>query len=131
MKNKTKSIHLFHHVKAHPDNYKRQEDLPLEAQLNCRCHDKAKETVIEGIVMAEILKGATLPLESASVFIKKNKQTTDLTKGLRYYIGKATAQDFYAKTNNMDKATLDMVTGEDLRDTLALKLKMYQLWCGK
>ena len=31
----------------------------------------------------------------------------------------------------MDKETFDTVTWEDLRDTLALKPKMYQLWFGK
>ena len=78
----------------------------------------------------------TLLLESASVVIGKNKQTTDLAKGLRYFIGKATAREFYATRNSkghniMDKETFDTVTWEDLRDTLALKPKMYQLWFGK
>ena len=86
--------------------------------------------------MNGVIKGATLPLEAASVSIRKNKQTTDLAKGLRYFIGKATAQEFYAKRNSkghsiMDNETFDTVTWEDLHDTLVLKPKMYQLWFGK
>ena len=42
VKNKTKSIHLLHHVKAHQNDYKRQHDLSLEAQLFCHCEDRAK-----------------------------------------------------------------------------------------
>ena len=70
VKAKTKSIYLLHHGKAH--NYKKREDFPLEAQLNCFCDDKAKETVTEGTIDV-VKKGATLPLEAASVFIRKNK----------------------------------------------------------
>ena len=70
MKAKTKSIYLLHHVKAHQDDYKKRADLPLDAQLNCFCDDKAKEAVIEGI-MNDIKEGATLPLKAASVFIGK------------------------------------------------------------
>ena len=71
-------------------------------------------------------------MESARVFIGKNKQTTHLTKGLGYYIGKATARAFYGETNSngqniMGKETFDTVTWEDIQDTLALKLNMYQL----
>jgi len=62
---------------------------PTELTLD----DKAKQAVIEGF-MDEIKKGATLPLDSGSVFIGNNKQTTDLAKGLRYYMGKATAGEF-------------------------------------
>ena len=55
---------------------------------------------------------------------------------MRYYIGKATSQEFYATPNSrgkkiMDKKTFDTVTWGDIRDTLALKPKMYQLWFGK
>ena len=86
--------------------------------------------------MDEIKKRATLPLESASIFIGENKQTSDLTKGLRYYIGKATAEEFYAKPNPkgqniMDNETFKIVMREDLQDTLALKPKMNQLRFSK
>ena len=135
VKAKTKSIYLLHHVKAHQDDYKKRSDLPFNAQLNCFCNDKAKEIVTEGI-MNGVKKGATLSLEAASVFIGKNKQTTDLAKGLRYFIGKAMAQEFYAKRNSKghnitDKKIFNTVSWEDLRDTLALKPKIYQLWFGK
>ena len=59
----------------------------MDAQLNCFCDNKAKEAVTEGI-MNGVKKGATLPLEAASLFIGRNKQTTDLAEGLRYFIGK-------------------------------------------
>ena len=85
-----KSIHLLHHGKVHQDNYKRRDNLPLEAQLNCHCNNKAKEAVLEGI-MEKNGEGATLPMESVSAFIRINKQTWGPAKGLRYYIGKATA----------------------------------------
>ena len=125
-----KSIHLLHHVKAYQDNNKRRLDLSLEAQLNCYCDDKAKSAVIDGI-MDGFEKRQTLPMESASVFIENNEQTTDVAKGLRYYIGKATAREFYTTSNNMDTATFDTVNWDDLRSTLALKSEMYQLWFGK
>ena len=46
VKSKMKSIHLLHHVKAHQDGNKRRE-VPLEAQLNCHCDDKANEAVTD------------------------------------------------------------------------------------
>ena len=103
----------------------------MDVQLNCFCNDKANEAVTEGI-MNGVKKGVTLPLEAASVFTGKNKQTTDLVKGLRYFIDKAMAREFHVERNSkghniMDKETFDTVTWEDLRDTQALKSKMYQL----
>ena len=56
--------------------------------------------------------------------------------GLRYYIGRSTAREFYAKPNSkgrniMDKDMSDTVTWDDLQNILALKPKMYQLWFRK
>ena len=107
-----------------------EERAPLEAQLNCYCDDKAKEAVIDTI-MEEVQKGNTLAMESASIFIGNNKQTTDLATWLQYYIRKVTAREFYAAKNIMDTSTFDTVTWEDLQDTLACKPKIYQLWLGK
>ena len=73
VKAKTKSIYLLHHVKAHQDDYKKRGDLPLDAQLNCFCNNKAKEAATEGIISG-VKKGVTLPLEAASIFMGKNKQ---------------------------------------------------------
>ena len=129
-KSKMKSTHLLHHVKAHQDDTKKIEDLPLEAQLNCYCNEKAKADGVDGI-MNGVETRQTLPMESACVFIGKNKQTTDLEMGLRYHIGKARARTFYIERDIMDAPTFDSVTWEDLRDTLALKPKMYQLWFSK
>ena len=125
-----KSTHLLHHVKAHQDDTKKIMDLPLEAQLNCYRNEKAKAAGVDGI-MNGMETRQTLPMESACVFIGKNKQTTDLAKGLRYHIGKARARKFYIERDIMDAPTFNSVTWEDLRDTLALKPKMYQLWFSK
>ena len=43
-------------------------------------------------------------------FTRKNKQTTDLAKGLMYFIGKATIQEFYAKRSSKGHNIMDEET---------------------
>ena len=50
VQDRTKSIHLHHHVRAHQDYHTACANLPLEAQLNYHCHDLAKESIVEGII---------------------------------------------------------------------------------
>ena len=50
-----------------------------------------------------------LPLELLCIFIRNNKQTTDLVEGLWYFIRKENAKEFYDTKGIMDPATFDTV----------------------
>jgi NADH pyrophosphatase NudC (nudix superfamily) len=105
----------------------------LAAQLNISCDRRAKWAVQKAI-QTEALDRATiytLPMESASVFIDGVKQTSDVTKELRYQIGRAQARQFYADEKIMDNATFDSISWLDLRSLLSKRPKMYQLWFSK
>ena len=55
----------------------------------------------------------------------------DVTRWLRFIIGKENAREFYTAKEIMDPTTFNRVNWHDLRDTLALKPKIFQLWFGK
>ena len=72
-----------------------------------------------------------LPLEDVCVFIDDIKQTTDVAKDLRFYIGRQSTRKLYAELNLMDNDTFDSVAWDDIRSTLDRTPKLYQLWYGK
>ena len=52
---------------------------------------------------------------------------TDLAKGVRYFVGKARAKEFYKVKNIMDPEMFDPLNWEDLHETLQTKPKIYHL----
>ena len=98
----------------------------MEAQLNCLCDDLAKDVVIDGMLNG-VNETHQLPLESAWVIIDGQKQTSDVTRGLRYSIGKHRAREF----GLLDKKVFDQIAWDDLDNFLSKKPPMYKLWYGK
>ena len=104
-----------HHVKAHQDDHKRRSRLSLVAQLNCVCDDMAKDAVKEASFainndgLMKDNRTNSLPLELASLMIGTTKQTTDVSKKLRYLIGKAKAKPLMIKTGVMSGKAFELV----------------------
>ena len=86
---------LLHHVKGHKDDHGRQSDIPLEAQLNC-LHDNLANMAVVDEVIEGVKTRQKLPLESACIFTSK-KETTDMAKGLRHYIGKEKSKKCFCR----------------------------------
>ena len=95
--------------------------------FNCLCDDLAKVAIVEGVLNG-VDTGQQLHLEMSCVYIRDDKQTTDLTKGLRYAIRKARARKFYAKRDIFDAYMLDSGAWEDPHKMLQQKPKIYQFW---
>ena len=128
------SSHSHTHVKAHQDDARNRNSLLLPAQLNCHCDDLAKAAVIEAVfdrTYGGIGLPQPLPLEVARVYIAGNKQTTDLSKALRFHVGKAQARQFCIDERLMEGREFDEVDWENLNDIIQCKPRMYQLWFGK
>ena len=80
--------------KAHQDNYTSKNQLLLSSHINVEGNKTAEATVNDAIHNTTFDRRQTLPLEAACVFIRGNKQTTDVGKGLQYHIGKLKVQSF-------------------------------------
>ena len=67
------------------------------------------------------------------MYLCGEKQTTDITKGLRHHIGRAQAKQLYLgkEHNRMSSAEFEDVAWEDLRNFHKGKPMMYSLWYGK
>ena len=118
------------HVKAHHDDFIDRKSPSLPAQLNCYCNDLAKRVVTAATLDSSFSSGNP-PLESATLRIDGEKQTTDTTKGLRFHIGRRAARSFYDSENIMPPEVFDTVAWLDIQRTLQSRPRMYQLWYGK
>ena len=129
MKSKLKHKHVY----GHQDDRRSRRSLSLEAWLNCACDELAKGAVVRAAMSTNIEKHPILPLEQATVYLCGEKQTTDITKGLRYHIGRAQAKQLYAERerNAMSSEEFEDVAWEDLRNFHKGKPMMYSLWYGK
>ena len=118
---------------GHQDDRRSRRSLSLEAWLNCVCDELAKGAVIRAAMSTNIEKHPILPLEQATVYLCGEKQTTDITKGLRYHIGRAQAKQLYLERerNAMSAEEFEDVAWEDLRNFHKGKPMMYSLWYGK
>jgi endonuclease/exonuclease/phosphatase family metal-dependent hydrolase len=125
--------HKLNHVKAHQDDTSRYDNLSLESKLNVDCDKRAKQAirnaVEEGVDYSQAT--STLPMEAAAVYINGIKQTSDLAKELRYYVGQQRARQFYADEGIIAPEIFDTVEWNALRDLLERRPRMYQIWYGK
>ena len=130
IRRRTKSTFLQEHVRAHQDTARSRTKLSLEARLNCICDDLAKDAVVHGIFNG-VEEFQRLPLESAWVLIKGEKQTTDISKNLRFSIGQHNAKAYFEKKGILSADAFEQVAWDDLNRFLNRKPSMYQLWYGK
>lgn len=132
IQSKSKLAPNLSHVKAHQDDRLRYDSLSIEAKLNVFCDKRAKQ-VLRRAAAAGVDHPATfsLPLESAVVIIDNEKQTADVAKELRYYIGKERARQFYADEGRMSPEIFDSVAWEPLRALLERRPQMFRVWYAK
>ena len=139
-----KSKYLQKHVKAHQDDHSLLRNLSFEAQLNCLCDKLAKDALTSywhGLVADYEGRGPRLPqqprfpLEAARVYIEGMKQTTDVSKGLTYAMGRTKAREYYSSTKNkknqISTTTFDCIDFPALQSALRGKPQMYQVWYAK
>jgi len=93
--NGLKATLVYEWVESHQDRYKLWWQLPIEQQLNCLCDDLAKAAVRSSISADRRRLQQQLPQESAAVFIAGMKQTSDVSKDVRYQLSLVDARRFY------------------------------------
>ena len=79
---------VYEHVSGHQDRYKPWWRLTLAEQLNCVCDGLAKAAVFRSIQQLGSRKEPfILPLERAAVFVSGVKQTSDVSRSVRFCLG--------------------------------------------
>jgi hypothetical protein len=132
----------YEHVDAHQDRKKLWWQLTLEEQLNCVCDDLAKKAVRRSFATPLPREGPyILPMEKAAVIINGEKLTSDVSKEVRYVLGKADAERFYTATPKArgvpggglgwSSDRFHQVAWDSLHDVLERKPDMFQLWLTK
>jgi hypothetical protein len=124
-------VFRYEHVKGHQDDYNHRSLLSLEAQLNCRCDDLAKDAVDRNWQLSRQAEDQLLPQETAACFVGGVKQTSEVGDNLRFEAGKREARKFYVEDLGWDGAAFDAVDWEALELTTKSKPKMFQVWLCK
>ena len=133
-------------VESHQDRLKLWFQLSLEQQLNCECDTLAKEAVTTSLSDLTPMITRRLPRESVAVYVNGLKQTSDVSRDVRYSLGKSEARSFYTRPINTkdasgrrkpggglgwSKESFDAVAWEELDSTLDKKGQMYKQWLCK
>ena len=135
---------VYEHVSGHQDRYKPWWRLTLAEQLNCVCDGLAKAAVFRSIQQLGSRKEPfILPLERAAVFVSGVKQTSDVSRSVRFCLGEVEARAFYTAPpditeRNSNKGGLgwsqdrfNQVAWSALDAVLASKPDMYGVWLSK
>jgi len=85
------------HVYGHADDKIPFKDLSLEQQLNIFCDHLAKAARWRSIAHDRDISSQTLPREKAAIFLSKVKQTSDISKPMRFVLGRREDKEFYMK----------------------------------
>jgi hypothetical protein len=72
-----------------------------------------------------------LPRERAAIFLSNAKQTCDISKPMRYILGRRDAKEYYVKVMKWTSEQFEAVDWNSLNDTLDKKKNMYSLWLAK
>ena len=133
-------------MESHHDRYKLWFQLSLKQQLNCWCDSLAKNAVYLSLSpTSPSNRNLRLPREHAAVYVRGVKQTSDVSKGVRFALGLVEAERFYtAPLGERDvrgrrrggglgwtKEAFHAVDWWALDITLAGKGQMYKQWLAK
>ena len=134
----------YDHVDSHQDRYKLWFQLSLPEQLNVICDGLAKEAVERRqMPQTPIRTGPQLlPLEKIAVYVDGVKLTSDVSKDIRFSLGKVEARKFYTApkviVKDVNKGGLgwstsrfDQVDWKALDTVLSTKPENYGLWLSK
>ena len=87
------------HVKGHQTRNKKLKSLTLEARLNIKCDEIAKQTVRASVKSRIGPSSQTMPLEKCSVFVGGGKQASDPKEAIKQMVGREAAREYYASTS--------------------------------
>ena len=85
---------IFSHVKAHQDDGELYINLPRNSQLNCQMDYHAKRAIFEFSEHQHTTTKA-FPLEPITIFMDKNKLTSDKGDKLRFWAHKQIAKTYF------------------------------------
>jgi hypothetical protein len=103
------------------------KDLTLEQQLNIFCDHLAKAARWHSIQEERDISRLTLPRERAAIFLSNVKQTSDISKPMRYILGRRDAKEYYVQIMKWTSEQFEAVDWNSLNDTLDKK----NLWLAK
>ena len=87
---------VYKWVKLHQDRYKLWRQLTLTQQLDCMCDTLTKRAIVDSLEsQARRIDKQSLPCESACIFVGGIKQTTGVSKYVRFVLGHIDVENFY------------------------------------
>ena len=120
---------IFSHVKAHQDDGELYDNLPRESQLNCQMDYHAKRAIFES---PEHLHTTTkaFPLEPITIFMDKNKLTSDKGDKLRFWAHKQIAKTYFYEAKILFEE-FDLIDWESIYAALHSVPRLFQIWACK
>jgi hypothetical protein len=120
----------YAHVKAHQDDKEEYENLTRPAQLNVHCDGMAKNE-IWGFSGKEMPRQRCFPLEPISVWVGKDKMTSDTSKALRFWVHKQLAEQTLCSLGLLTPTQFGEVAWKQIYDALHEVPRMFQIWAAK
>ena len=98
LRNKIGVMTEYNHADGHIDKYLCWHQMTPKQQMNVGCDAEAKRAVARIInCMFQCEVRQLLPGEDVAVFIRDKKLTSDLSKAIRFEIGREKARDFLVR----------------------------------
>ena len=115
-------------MKAHQDNEEEYENLARPAQLNVHCNDDgmAKREIWE-FSGKEMPKQRCFPLEVISVWVCKDKMTSDTSKALRFWVHRQLTEQTFCSLGLLTPTQFWEVAWKQIYGTLNEVPRMFQL----
>jgi hypothetical protein len=120
----------YAHVKAHQDDQEEYENLTRPSQLNVHCDGIAKNE-IWGFSGKEMPKQRCFPLEPISVWVGKDKMTSDTSKALRFWVHKQLAEQTFCSLGILTPTQFREVAWKQIYGALHDVPRMFQIWAAK
>ena len=117
----------YMHVKAHQDDHDGCDVLERPSQLNCLCNGMAKG-VVWGLAGEEYPIQKMFPLELLTIFIRKDKLTTDMVGELRFWVQNQIAETVFDKLSLVSPEQFHEVAWRHVHDDVLEMSRMFQIW---
>ena len=120
----------YAHVKAHQDDHLPYSLLERPSQLNCLM-DGAAKSVIWGMEGTNLPTQEVFPLEPVSVFVGKEKMTSDTGADIRFWAHRRLAEAVFFKRGILDPPQFRQVAWKIVYDVLHEVPRLFQIWAAK
>ena len=120
----------YQHVRAHQDDTVQYHKLSRPSQLNCVMDLHAKR-VIWGLEGNELPPQRAFPLEPVSIFVGKEKMTSDTGERIRFWAHKKLARKTFHDLGILPAQAFDEVAWRQVYDALHTVPRLFQLWAAK